>query len=83
MRALRVALLYYRLATLNELQYRANFVIGLLQAVIALAAGLVVIALVFSHTDELNGWDAHELLALFGVQMLLGGIIHSAIQPAM
>jgi ABC-2 type transport system permease protein len=83
MRALRIAGLYYRLAALNELQYRANFVIGLFQALIALGAGLAVIALVFSHTNQLNGWDAYELLALFGVQMLLGGIIHSGIQPAM
>ena len=81
--ALRIAWLYYRLAAMNELQYRANFVIGLFQAVIGFGTGLAVIALVFSHTNELNGWNAYELLALFGVQMLLGGVIHAAIQPAM
>ena len=81
--ALRIAWLYYRLAAMNELQYRANFVIGLFQALIGFGTGIAVIALVFSHTDELNGWDAYELLALFGVQMLLGGVIHAAIQPAM
>jgi len=44
---------------------------------------VAVILLVFSHTDELNGWDAYELLALFGVQMLLGGVLHASVQPAM
>ena len=83
MNALRIALLYWRVAALNELQYRANFFIQLVQAAIGFGTGVAVILLVFSHTSELNGWDAYELLALFGVQMLLGGILHSAVQPAM
>jgi ABC-2 type transport system permease protein len=81
--ALRIAVLYWRVAALNELQYRANFFIQLIQAAIGFATGVAVILLVFSHTDELNGWDAYELLALFGVQMLLGGVVHAAVQPAM
>jgi len=83
MGALRIALLYWRVAALNELQYRANFFIQLVQAAIGFGTGVAVILLVFSHTNELNGWDAYELLALFGVQMLLGGVVHSAVQPAM
>jgi ABC-2 type transport system permease protein len=81
--SLRIALLYWRVAALNELQYRANFFIQLIQAAIGFGTGVTVILLVFSHTDELNGWDAYELLALFGVQMLLGGVVHAAVQPAM
>jgi ABC-2 type transport system permease protein len=83
MNALRIALLYWRVAALNELQYRANFFIQLVQAAIGFGTGVAVILLVFSHTNELNGWDAYELLALFGVQMLLGGLVHTAVQPAM
>lgn len=80
---MRIAWLYYRLAALNELQYRANFFFQLFQAVIAFGTGLAVIALVFSHTNRLNGWDAYELLALFGVQMALAGLIHALVQPPM
>lgn len=80
---MRIAWLYYRLAALNELQYRANFFFQIFQAVIAFGTGLAVIALVFSRTNELNGWDAYELLALFGVQMALAGLIHALVQPAM
>ena len=83
MSALRIAVLYWRVAALNELQYRANFFIQLVQAAIGFATGVIVILLVFSHTDDLNGWDANELLALFGVQMLLGGVVHAVVQPAM
>lgn len=83
MQGLRIVWVYYRLAALNELQYRANFFFQLFQAVIAFGTGLAVIGLVFSHTNELNGWDAYELLALFGVQMALAGIIHALVQPPM
>ena len=31
------------------------------------------LALVYSHTTELNGWTEPELLSLLGVQILLGG----------
>ncbi len=83
MRPLVVTWLYWRIAAMNEFQYRANFVIQIFQSVIAFGTGLAVIGLVFSHTTQLNGWDAYELLALFGVQMLLAGVIRAAIQPAM
>ena len=39
--------------------------------------------LVYSHTAELNGWSQSELLIVLGIQLLMGGIIHTAIQPNM
>ena len=51
---------------MNELQYRVNFVVQLFQSAIALVVGLLVLALVYSHTDELNGWSQSELLCLSG-----------------
>jgi ABC-2 type transport system permease protein len=68
---------------LNELQYRVNFFVSLMQAAIALVTGLVVLALVYSHTDELNGWSKSELLCVLGVQILMGGAIKMYIQPNM
>jgi len=68
---------------LNELQYRVNFFVSLLQMAIALVTGLVVLALVYSHTEELNGWTQPELLCVFGIQILMGGLIRTSIQPNM
>jgi ABC-2 type transport system permease protein len=68
---------------LNELQYRVNFVVQLFQSAIALAVGLLVLALVYSHTDELNGWSQAELLCVLGIQILMGGAIKTYIQPNM
>jgi ABC-2 type transport system permease protein len=83
MRALRLGWLYFRVGSMNELQYRANFFLQLLQSVIAVVTALVVLAVVYSHTEELNGWSQSELVVLTGIQLLLGGLIGMSIQPNM
>jgi len=42
-----------------------------------------VLSLVYSQTTELNGWDESELLIVLGIQILLGGVIRTTIQPNM
>lgn len=74
---------YLRIGIANEMQYRINFFIQLLQSFIALGTGLIVLWLVFSQTTELGGWSQPELLAVMGIYMLVGGVIQSAIQPNM
>jgi ABC-2 type transport system permease protein len=83
MTTLRVALLHLRVGIMNDLQYRVNFALQLLQSALQLASGLVVFALVFSHTPELNGWSQNELLVVLGVQIVMAGVIHAVIQPNM
>jgi ABC-2 type transport system permease protein len=83
MRVLRLSWLFFKLGSLNELQYRANFFIQLLQSAVAVGTAIVVLALVYSHTDELNGWSESELLVVLAIQILLGGIINTSIQPNM
>ena len=83
MTTLRVALLHLRVGIMNDLQYRVNFALQVLQSLLQLSTGLVVFALVYSHTTELNGWSQDELLAVLGVQILMGGVIRAVIQPNM
>jgi ABC-2 type transport system permease protein len=83
MNGLRVGWLYLKVGMLNELQYRVNFFVSLFQALIQVGTGLVVLSLVYSHTTSLHGWSESELLALLGVQILLGGVIHAFVQPNM
>ena len=78
-----LALTFLRISILNEFQYRVNFFIQILEALIALATGLISLWLVFSQTTELNGWTEPELLAVVGVFTLMGGLIRAAIQPNM
>ena len=60
MNSLRLSWLFFKVGALNELQYRVNFVVQLFQSAIALIVGLLVLALVYSHTNELNGWSRSE-----------------------
>jgi ABC-2 type transport system permease protein len=83
MRILKLIWSYLRIGIANEMQYRVNFFIQLLQSFIALATGLIGLWLVFSHTTQLGGWSQPELLAVMGVYIIMGGIIQSAIQPNM
>ena len=83
MRAARLLWLFFRVGALNELQYRANFWLQLLQSAIAIGTGLAVLGLVFSQTPTLNGWRPAELLAVMGVHTLMGGVIGTMIQPNM
>ena len=83
MRALRLAWLFFRVSALNDLQYRTNFFIQLLQSAVSVVTAIVVLRLVYSQTDALNGWSESELLVVLGIQILLGGVIRTTIQPNM
>lgn len=83
MNALRVSLLFLKVGVINELQYRVNLVVQLFQSAITLVTGLAVLALVYSHTDELNGWSQSELLCLTGIQILMAGAIRMYVEPNM
>ena len=82
-RTFSLAAAYLRVGVANELQYRANFFIQLLQSLIALGTGLLGLALVFGQTEALAGWSRPELLAVMGVYIIMGGLIGSLIQPNM
>jgi viologen exporter family transport system permease protein len=79
----RLSWLFVRVGVMNDLQYRVNFFIQLFQSLLALGTGLLVLALIFSHTTELEGWSRPELLAIMGVFTIMGGVIRSVIQPNM
>jgi ABC-2 type transport system permease protein len=83
LRPFSVAWLFFRIGVMNEVQYRANFFVALFQSLLALAVGLIVLSLVFSHTTTLKGWDHSELLCVMGIQIAMGGVIRATIQPNM
>jgi ABC-2 type transport system permease protein len=80
---MKLAWTYLRLGVLNEMQYRANFFVAIVQSLLGVAVAIAVLALVYSKTNALDGWTQSELLVVLGVQILLGGVIHATIQPNM
>ncbi len=63
---MRIALLHLRVGVMNELQYRANFVVQLIQSVVMAGTGLIALSLIFDHTSDLNGWTRPQLLVVWG-----------------
>ncbi|MDA0746467.1 MAG: ABC-2 family transporter protein [bacterium] len=83
MNHLRLAWVFFRIGILNELAYRVNFYVQFLQSLLSLGMALAGLAVVFTHTDSLGGWQANEILALLGIYLLVGGMIQMVIQPGM
>ena len=83
MNPIKLAYSFLRIGLLNEMQYRVNFFIQLLQSFISVATGLIGLSLVFGQVTTLAGWSRPELLTVMGVHLLMGGVIHSIIQPNM
>jgi ABC-2 type transport system permease protein len=83
MRTLRLSWAYFRVIAANELQYRVNLLLQLVNSAITLATGLVAISLVFSHTPELSGWTRGELLVVMGLHIGVGGVIGALVRPGM
>ena len=82
-RPARIAWLYFRVGAMNEMQYRANFVVQIFQAAVAVATGLISLWLIFSKTNSLVGWTEFQLLALMGVFTLMNAVVAAIIQPNM
>ena len=79
----RLAWSFFRVGAMNELQYRSNFFIQLLQSVLGLGAGLVGLAVVFGRTTNLVGWTRPELLVVMGVLTMVLGITNTFVVPNM
>lgn len=80
---LRLAGTFLRVGVMNEMQYRINFFLQLVQSLLTVGTGLVILAVIFSKTNNLGGWTRPQLLAVMGVFTLVGGIIRTFIQPNM
>lgn len=83
MQYLKLTGLFFRISMLNELQYRTNFFVQIVQTALELLVALGGLSIVYSHTNDLNGWTAPELLTILGVYFLIGGFVNVLIQPSM
>lgn len=81
--AVRLARLHFQLGALNELQYRVNFWVQLVNSALNLGTGLIAIAVVYNQTDTLGGWTSAQLLAVLGVHVLIGGFLRTFVVPNM
>jgi ABC-2 type transport system permease protein len=71
----------WRVNVVEELQYRANFVVSVLSTLFWVAMALLTLALFFSHTTRLGGWSYWEVVVLLGVFNALTGAIEAVLRP--
>lgn len=83
MHRLRVAWTFLRIGLLNELAYRANLYLQVMQSGVAVAGAIGGLLVVFGHTDTLRGWGPNEVLAVLGVYLLMGAAMGGVIEPSM
>ena len=83
MNTLRLFGAFFRVSVLGETAYRVNFFVQLFQSLLELGTSLAGLAVIFSYTNALGGWQPNEMLALVGVYFLVGGLISLVIQPGM
>jgi len=83
MSLLRLLIVFFRIGLMNELQYRANLVMQLFKTGFNITWSLAAVGVVYSHTENLNGWEPAQLVVLLGVFTLMAGLIGVVIQPSM
>jgi ABC-2 type transport system permease protein len=58
------------------IEYRTDFIIGLIGFLLFQATGVIFIGLLFKAIPELNGWNFHQMLFIYGFAQLPRGIDH-------
>jgi ABC-2 type transport system permease protein len=81
--SVRIGRTYVRLGVLNIMQYRAEFFVALVNAMITLGTQVLGLAVVFGQTADLSGWTPAGLVTLIGIHFFLSGMIGLVIQPSM
>ena len=58
------------------MEYRVDFVLGLIGFIFVQFAGVIFIALIFNRIPSLNGWSFYEILFIYGFAQIPRGIDH-------
>lgn len=83
MHSLRVLRAYLSIGVLNIVQYRSDFVIAVLNALISLLTQVLGLSVIFTNTADLRGWTADDLLVLIGIHFFITGLVGLVIRPSM
>lgn len=74
MEALRFYWTLYRVALKSRAEYRVDFAVGVVTAVLSQLSALAFYWVVWTQAPELGGWQASSLLFLFGTTALVLGV---------
>lgn len=58
------------------IEYRADFVLGLIGFILVQLMGVVFVGLIFNNIPKLNGWSFYEVIFIYGLAQIPRGIDH-------
>lgn len=79
---IRILALFLRVSVQEEMAYRANFFISLLQSLLDLSVGVLSIVVLFSQITTIHGWNFAATLALLGTYLIISAIRAIVIGPS-
>jgi ABC-2 type transport system permease protein len=74
MRYLRLMRSFIQVSIQEEMAYRANFFISVLNSLLSLGTGILAIIVLFSQVSAIHGWTFAATLALLGTYLLLSAL---------
>ena len=74
---------FIRVSVLQDMAYRANFWIDLLNSILNLVVSIAAIYILFEQITELNGWDLSATLGLVGVYLIVSALRGLFIGPSL
>jgi ABC-2 type transport system permease protein len=83
MHSVRVLGAFLTIGLLNIVQYRTDFLIAVINAVVSLLTQLLGLSVIFTNTVDLRGWTADDLLVLIGIHFFISGLIGLVMRPSM
>ena len=83
MHSLRVLRAFLTIGVLNIVQYRSDFAIAVLNALVSLVTQVLGLSVIFNNTADLRGWTADDLLVLIGIHFFISGLIGLVVRPSM
>lgn len=76
---LRVWVANTRTSIIREMEFRTNFILGIVRHGIWISAFIFMIEIIFRNTTSLNGWDHAEVLIVLGLSRIIEGTIDTFI----
>jgi ABC-2 type transport system permease protein len=82
-RAVFLIAVFLRNSIQVEMEYRANLLASALTSVLSCAMAIMTLLAFFDQTDRVGGWTLPMMIGLFGVTLILEGLIDSWLFPSL
>jgi ABC-2 type transport system permease protein len=81
-RYLRIIRTFMAAELKNELAYRVNMMLGVVEMLLVIGTSLGAVLVLYTHTNSLNGWTLPQMIALTGVYYLIQGGVNIVFSPS-